>query len=100
MASAETMGIAEGIETALSAHLLYDVPVWSALSAGGLTAFEPPSTCKSLLIFGDADGSYTGQASAYALAHKLAAKGLNVDVRLPPEVGCDFNDMLKTGVAA
>jgi putative DNA primase/helicase len=100
MASAETMGIAEGIETALSAHLLYDVPVWSALSAGGLTAFEPPATCKSLLIFGDADGSYTGQASAYALAHKLAAKGLHVDVRLPPEVGCDFNDVLASGVAA
>jgi putative DNA primase/helicase len=100
MASAETMGIAEGIETALSAHLLYDVPVWSALSAGGLTAFVPPPTCKNLIVFGDRDDSYTGEASAYALAHRLRAAGLHVDVRLPPEVGNDFNDMLRTGVAA
>jgi putative DNA primase/helicase len=98
--SAETMGVAEGIETALSASLLYEVPVWSALSAGGLVAFEPPETCRCLIVFGDSDDSYTGQASAYALAHRLRLKGLHVDVKLPPEVGNDFNDMLRTGVAA
>lgn len=98
--SAETMGVAEGIETALSASVLYGVPVWSALSAGGLVAFEPPETCRNLIIYGDCDDSYTGQAAAYALAHRLRGAGLHVDVKLPPDLGCDFNDMLKMGVAA
>lgn len=98
--SSETMGIAEGIETALSAQILYGVPVWSALSAGSLTAFEPPKTCKSLIVFGDCDESYTGQSAAYALAHRLRITGLHVDVRMPPDMGVDFNDMLKTGIAA
>jgi len=92
--SAETMGIAEGIETALSAAQLFDVPVWAALSAGAMVKWEPPVTAKNILIFGDADAGYAGQAAAYTLAHKLAGKGLQVDVRLPPDVGSDWNDVV------
>lgn len=92
--SAETMGIAEGIETALSAAQLFDVPVWSALSAGAMIKWEPPTTAKNIIIFGDADAGYAGQAAAYTLAHKLASKGLHVDVRLPPDIGSDWNDVV------
>lgn len=92
--SADTMGIAEGIETALSAAQLFDVPVWAALSAGAMVKWDPPTTARSILIFGDADSGYAGQAAAYTLAHKLAGKGFNVDVRLPPDVGCDWNDVV------
>lgn len=91
--SAETMGIAEGIETALSAHQMFDVPVWAALSTGCLLKWEPPTTAKNILIFADYDEGFAGQAAAYPLAHKLAAKGFHVEVRMPPDLG-DWNDVL------
>lgn len=92
--SAETMGIAEGLETALSAMQLFDIPVWAALTSIGLTKWEPPETAKHVLIFADADAKFAGQHAAYALAYRLACKGLNVEVRLPPEIGNDWNDVL------
>lgn len=96
--SADTMGIAEGIETALSATALFDVPVWAALSAGCLIAWEPPDTVSNIIVFGDTDSSYAGQAAAYALAHKLKAKGFHVDVRIPDDTGDDWNDVLRGNI--
>lgn len=92
--SAETMGIAEGIETALSASRLFDVPVWATLTAIGLTKWEPPETARNVIIFGDADAKFAGQHAAYALAYRLAVKGLSVEVRVPDEIGTDWNDVL------
>jgi len=93
--SAETMGVAEGIETALSASILNDIPVWATLTAGGVVKFEPPKNVRNLIIFGDRDKSFTGQYSAYGLAFRLHAEGLNVEVRLPEDDGDDWNDVLK-----
>jgi len=90
---AEEMGIAEGIETALSASELYKLPVWSAINTTLLEKFDPPSICKRLWIFGDSDRSFAGQKSAYALAERLAKTGLEVHVLIPPEIG-DWNDVL------
>jgi putative DNA primase/helicase len=92
--SADTMGVAEGIETALSAAQLYDVPVWAALSAGALIKWVPPQTARNIIIFGDCDLSFTGQAVAYSLAYRLRTDGLTVEVRLPEEAGEDWNDLL------
>jgi putative DNA primase/helicase len=92
--SAETMGIAEGVETALSAAKLFDVPVWAALNAGNLTKWEPPTTCRHVIVFGDNDGNATGQAAAWALAHRLIVLGFTAEVRIPGEVGDDWNDVL------
>jgi putative DNA primase/helicase len=92
--SAETMGVAEGIETALSASQLFDVPVWAALSAGALIKWQPPARTRCVLIFGDCDEGFAGQAAAYTLAHKLAGRGLAIEVRLPPDIGSDWNDVL------
>ena len=44
--SAETMGIAEGIETALSAMQLFEVPVWAACDAGKMLKWRPPASGK------------------------------------------------------
>jgi putative DNA primase/helicase len=91
----ETMGVAEGIETALSASILFDVPVWSALTKGGLAKWKAPEGAKHIIIFADRDASYAGQNAAYSLAHRLSVEGKNVEVRMPDrEEGKDFNDLL------
>jgi putative DNA primase/helicase len=104
-ASAETMGIAEGIETALSASQLFGVPVWAATSAPIMLKWQPPKTVKHVLIFGDTDDSFTGQLAAYGLASHLLAKGFGVEVRLPDRAhggakGADWNDVLSNGGAS
>lgn len=94
--SAETMGVAEGVVTALSAQQLFDVPVWAALSDGGLVNWQPPSTARNIIVFGDNDASFAGQNAAYSLAYRLQREGLHVDVRVPDDVGDDWNDVLLT----
>lgn len=93
--SADTMGIAEGVETALAAMKLFHVPVWSALSAGGLTKWVPPPTVRNVIVFGDNDKSLTGQAVAWSLAHRLISEGLHAEVRIPDEPETDWNDVLE-----
>ena len=89
-----TLGIAEGIETAMSASALYDVPVWAAINSTMLAKWTPPDGCDEVVIFSDNDAKFGGQAAAYALAHRLAVKGLDVHVKVPDVVGEDFNDVL------
>ena len=78
------LGIAEGVETALSATQMFGLPVWSAICADGLEKFEPPAGVEKLVVYGDSDFSYTGQASAYALAKRLRRR-MEVEVVLPAE---------------
>lgn len=89
----EIMGIAEGIETALSCTLMFDVPTWSCISAGLMEKWTPPESCKKVVVFGDSDYSFTGQKSANTLANKLYSKGYKVQTRFPPDFG-DWNNVL------
>jgi putative DNA primase/helicase len=87
------LGVAEGIETALAAARKFSVPVWSCISATVLAGWEPPKECRSVIVFGDSDASFAGQAAAYGLAARLKAKGIDVDVRLPDRIDTDWADM-------
>ena len=89
---AERMGVAEGIETAIAAHMLTGLPVWAAANAHGVETFQPPKVCEHLTVFGDTDNSFTGQAAAYALAKRMARAGIGCTVSLP-KAG-DWNDEL------
>lgn len=92
------IGIAEGIETALSAAILFNVTCWSAISAHNLEAFEPPEGVHTVMVFGDNDLSFTGQAAAFALAKRLRLhKRFDVSVHIPGEAGRDWNDELRDG---
>lgn len=90
---AECLGIAEGIETALAASVLFDMPVWAAISANGMQQWEPPAEVREVVVFADNDENYVGQNAGYALAQKLASKGIKIEVRIPARVGSDWADV-------
>lgn len=90
-----TLGVAEGIETALSAAQMFGIPTWATRDAGSMKTFEWPEEVRHLVVFGDNDVSYTGQEAAYALAHRAQGKGLTVEVKIPRDEGMDWNDVLK-----
>lgn len=87
----EVLGIAEGIETALAAQAKFGVPCHAALTAGFLAKWQPPEGVRKVIVFGDCDDSYTGQAAAYTLAHRLSRK-VQVEVRIPGQFGTDWAD--------
>lgn len=86
------LGIAEGIETAIAAHMLFHIPVWSCLNTSLMKSWRPPEGVERVIVFGDHDDNFAGQAAAYALAHRLHGE-LEVEVRFPHEPG-DWNDAL------
>ena len=88
-----TLGIAEGCETALAAAELFEVPTWSCISTSGIESFEPPQGVEHVIVFADHDANFAGQAAAYRAAHRLALKGIEVEVVIPPTVG-DWLDEL------
>lgn len=90
---AAILGIAEGVETAISATALTGISCWAAVNAEMLRVWEPPTVVTHVVIFADHDRSFTGQAVAYDLARRLAAKGCGVDIRTPDLVGDDWNDV-------
>jgi putative DNA primase/helicase len=88
-----TLGIAEGIETAMAASALFDIPVWAAVSSSMMKKWLPPPGCENIVIFGDNDKKYGGQAAAYHLAQRLAARNLPVEqVKIPQLPGEDWAD--------
>lgn len=101
---AKSMGIAEGVETALAAHELSRLPVDAAINAKRLENWMPPKVCKVVYIFSDLDhpdpqtGKCPGFESAVKLFHKLVKKGLICYLLTPgidiPEgkKSWDFND--------
>jgi putative DNA primase/helicase len=93
MPAGEVLGIAEGIETALSASVLAGLPVWAALDANNLMHWRPPLTVKRIIIFADNDANNVGQQAAEVLRSRLC-KTLDVEIRLP-KAGKDFNDELR-----
>ncbi|WP_338803601.1 toprim domain-containing protein [Xenorhabdus griffiniae] len=93
-----TLGIAEGIETALSCKQIYGVNTWSVVNANLMKRFRVPSGVKHLIIFTDMDWNAAGHAAAMECAHSnlLAGNDLEkISVRWP-DFG-DFNDLLQNG---
>lgn len=90
----ETLGIAEGIETALSASYLFGVPVWAALNEGFLRKWVPPQQVNRVIVFGDNDISFCGQNAAYECAKRCVKEGKTTEVKVPDTSGDDWNDVL------
>jgi phage/plasmid primase-like uncharacterized protein len=78
-----TLGLAEGLETALAVQALTGMPVWSCLSASLMQGFRPPPPVRRLVIWADRDRSGAGEAAAAALRDRLAGR-LAVEIATPP----------------
>ena len=86
--------VAEGIETALSAHILRNpgnVSVWAALSAGGMKGLQLPVWRTALFIH--ADGDEAGVTAAIHLGERAAALGWEAYTTVSPSK-MDVNDEL------
>lgn len=95
------LGLAEGIESALSLHLIRRVPVWSAFCADNLAAVRLPASLTELEIGVDVDGNGTGERAARALASRILEERPSIRVRLIIPEGDgprDLNDELRSRV--
>ena len=88
------LGIAEGIETALSASQIFGIPVWAGLSDSGVRSFRPPAGVRHVVIF--ADNGEPGERAAQDCAARLRSIGIEYEIRTPLH-GDDFNDDLQRG---
>ncbi len=91
MLPTDVLGIAEGIETALSAAVLEQVPVWAALNTALLSKFEPPEGVRTLRVYADRDEA--GLMAAAQLVVRLQGR-VRVELQTPVAPAKDFNDAL------
>lgn len=88
----EGLGIAEGIETALSlAHAF--TPVWACIDAGNLADTPLLDGIAALTIAADNDDA--GVAAARACGERWTASGREVRVVLPGQRKADLNDVAR-----
>lgn len=87
----EVLGVAEGVETALSAAKLESIHCWAALNSSLLAKFSPPPGVSQLVIFADRD--VAGLEAATKLMQRLQGK-LPLEVRTPQAK--DWNDVLRS----
>lgn len=90
------MGVAEGVETAVAAWVLTGVPCWSVLNTRGLKVWRAPAGVRKVIVFGDHDANFAGQAAAYSLGNSLSVgkDRIEAEVRIPDKTGDDWNDVL------
>ncbi len=86
-----TIGVCEGIETALAASMGSGVPTVAAYCAGALAGYSWPAGVQWLVIFADADKA--GREAADKLRVRALSAGLRVNLMMPTEAGTDWCDV-------
>jgi putative DNA primase/helicase len=95
------LGISEGIESALSLHLLQSMPVWASFCADNLARVHLPRDLRELHIGIDLDASGKGEEVARALASRVRKWSRRIKVWfVKPELEGlgDLNDELRRRV--
>ena len=95
--TATVLGLAEGIETALSASILFGIPCWAALGTERFRLVALPPAVEELRLFLDHDA---GGRRAEQLAREAFGGGLRIEAHYPPRTGDDWNDVLRATRAA
>ncbi len=88
------LAVTEGIEDALSAWVLWQIPTWATLGTSGMKSFDPPEGIKELLIFADQDLNGAGQRAAWELRDKMEEMGRAARVLVPGDGSKDLNAFL------
>jgi putative DNA primase/helicase len=92
-AAGDVLGLAEGVESALSAMQLSGVPTWACLGAGRMHRVVVPDSVRELHLFLDNDGPGRDAGERTAHAHQHHRR---VVLRRPPDHLNDWNDLLKS----
>jgi phage/plasmid primase-like uncharacterized protein len=87
------LGIAEGVETALSGAQVFDVAVWATMSAGGIATFPVLPGMKLLTVF--ADNDQPGLAAAATCCRRYNSAGIDAEIRYPSRPSTDWNDFIR-----
>ncbi len=87
----KVLGLAEGIETALSAQQRFELPVWAVLGSR-FDRVAIPAGVIELQIF--ADNGAPGQEAAAKARDTFTKAGKRVAIRRPPKGFGDWNDAL------
>ena len=95
-AAGEVLGIAEGIETALSAMQLHGISCWASLGCERLGKISLPPVVRKVVLFCDrgAEAQVDRALAAYE------DQGLGVEIRYPDPPAKDWNDVLQARSAA
>ena len=92
-AAARVLGLAEGIEDAMSAMQMTGLPVWAAAGVGRMAGIVLPSGSAEVHIF--ANNDQPGLIGARRAVDAILAQGRRAVLRLPPSGFKDFNDVLR-----
>jgi putative DNA primase/helicase len=95
-AASDVLGLAEGVETALSAMQLTAIPCWACIGASRMHRVAVPDTVRELHIFGDND--VPGRAAVERAAHEHRHR--RVVLHFPPDGVKDWNDALRIQAVA
>ncbi|TDX23725.1 primase-helicase-like zinc-binding protein [Modicisalibacter xianhensis] len=96
------LGVAEGLETALSGYRASGLPTWSLVNTTLLEGFVPPDGVHTVVIWVDKDKSHAGERAAMVLKSRLESLGIRVVMLIPAlpiparAKGIDWNDVLQT----
>jgi hypothetical protein len=86
------LGLAEGIETALSVMVGGWSPLWATVDAGNMADFPVLEGIECLTLFADNDARGTGLHAAEHCAERWRAAGREVGIVIPDKPGSDWND--------
>lgn len=94
------LGLAEGVETALSATELFQLPCWATLGTERFRHVIIPSSVRRLILFLDNDAG--GRRAERLTRDTHAAASFSLEARYPQQAREDWNDVLqrKLGIAS
>ncbi|WP_240502078.1 toprim domain-containing protein [Sphingomonas panacis] len=88
-----TLGLAEGMETAYSAMILFGLPVWATLGNERLAGITIPKSVTRLLLLPDNDRG--GKIGAAKAEQAYAMPDRTIETVWPPPGFNDWNDVLR-----
>ena len=86
------LGLAEGIETALSAMQMFGIPCWATLGNERFGMVTIPESARELHLFLDNDAG--GALAEERAREAYATQGRRIVTRRPERTGFDWNDVL------